>query len=98
MSNLAIFLIALLAFATGGAIGYGVRGWQDGTIVTAKSANDTAQVQADKGAETAVRLVTVAREKEVARERLSAPAPVSHECPPGTGAVSAAALDRLKTQ
>lgn len=98
MNAIAIALMFLVTAAMAGSIGYGVRGWQDGTIVTAKSATDTAQLAADKAATAAVNLMTATQAKTAAREQLnrSIAGPVSRECEPGTGAVSDAALERLR--
>ena len=90
-------LIFLILVAISGAVGFFGRGWYDGTLIQRSDADLIAQGRADQAAASAVEIERATVSKNAALRQLSAVRPpVSHACPPGTGAVSDAAFERYK--
>jgi hypothetical protein len=95
-SQALIFLIITAAIAGGS---WYARGWYDGTLISRTEADLIAQGRADQAAKSAVDIERATVSKNAALKQLSAVrAPVSHACPPGTGAVSDEAFARFKRQ
>lgn len=97
MANLALaamFFALALAFS---ATGYLFRGWQDGTLVSRSEADLIAQGRVDEAVKWTKKIDEAEDAKQAAIARVNAPPiVVSHACPPGTGAVSADALQRMR--
>ena len=99
MGNAAIAFLVLLAFGAGGALGWGARGWNDGSTVSASDASASAQDAVTVGAGETVRIVDASRQTADAAERvryITRTVEVAPECPPGRGAVSAELADELR--
>lgn len=91
MGNAAIVLLVLLAFGAGGAIGWTLRGWQDGSTVSTVTADAAAQSAVAAGSEAAVSIDRAqgATDKAVERVRyVRVPVAAPPQCPPGEGAMS----------
>ena len=85
----------LILVAISGSVGFFGRGWYDGTLIQRSDADLIAQGRADQAAVSAVEIERATVSKNAALRQLSVVrAPVSHACPPGTGAVSQDAFDR----
>lgn len=97
MSELARALIMLLLFVAGVACGRFGGAYLDGTYIARTEANLIAQGRADEAAITGVKIKAAEDATAAALRRVQAPARVvSYECPPGQGAVSDEALQRLR--
>lgn len=89
-----MFLVMTSAIVAGTWFG---RGWYDGTLIQRSDADLIAQGMADQAAKSALDIERATVAKNAALRQLSAVRPpVSHACPPGTGAVSDAAFERYK--
>ena len=97
MSELARALTLVLLFVAGIAIGRFGGAWLDGTYKLISEVEAYAQGRADQASKTAVDIERATVAKNAALRQLSAVRPpVSLLCPPGTGAVSDAALERFR--
>ena len=89
-------MFLVMASAIAGGTWY-ARGWYDGTLISRTDADLIAQGRADQAAKSAVDIERATVAKNAALRQLGAARPpVSHACPPGTGAVSDAALERFR--
>lgn len=92
MTDAARLLLHVLTLAAGLAIGWHLRGWIDGSTVTAASADAQAQSAVDAGTGAAVTIdrAKAATDRAVERVRyVRVPVDAPPECPPGEGAMSA---------
>jgi hypothetical protein len=92
VTDAARLLLHVLTLAAGLAIGWGARGWHDGSTVTAATADAVAQASVAAGTDAAVSIDRAqgATDKAVERVRtVRVPVAVAPECPPGEGAMSA---------
>ena len=97
MTELARTLSLILIFCAGIAIGRFGGAWIDGTYLARTDADLIAQGRADQAAKSAVDIERATVAKNAALRQLGAVrAPVNLECPPGTGPVSDAALERFR--
>lgn len=99
MSNAALVLLVVLAFAAGLAIGWHARGWHDGSTITAASADAQTQDAVDAGASAAVAIAGAqsVTERAVSRvEYVTRTVTVDRGCLPGAGPVSDALSQELR--
>jgi hypothetical protein len=97
MSEIARALVAIMLAVACAACGFFGARWYDGTLISRTEADLIAQGRADQAAKSAVDIERATVSKKAALKQLSeVRAPVSHACPPGTGAVSEAAFARYR--
>ena len=97
MAEIAKAVMLVLLAAAFALCGYAARGWQDGTLITKNEADIVAQARVDEAVVWAVKIKDAQNEKNAALRRITSPPRIiSTACPPGTGAVSSDALDRMR--
>lgn len=99
MTDAARLLLHVLTLVSGLAIGWGARGWNDGSTVTASYADASAQSAVQAGAGAAVSIDRAASVTDSAVERvryITRTVSAAPECPPGAGPVSDALAAELR--
>ena len=97
MGEIARALVPILLFVAGLACGRFGGAWWDGSCIARTDADLIAQGKVEQATKSAVDIERATVAKNAALLRLGAVrAPVSRECPPGTGQVSEPAFQRYK--
>lgn len=90
-------LIFLILVAISGAVGFFGRGWYDGTLIQRSDADLIAQARIDEAVKWQIQIQAATNAKQAALNAVNAaPRIVSRACPPGTGAASDDAVQRLR--
>lgn len=84
-------LVIIGAFLAGAAVSWAVRGWWDGSTISAEDAQESAQAAIDQAIKSASKIERAQSVADAARRAASKSIEVQNvdkTCPPGAGAVS----------